>query len=329
MLEFPTMSPMTGGDGVAKVSPTWRQRRRLTTDPHPFEEEPAMTTREATASDQIGRNHGTGVLVDPEWLAVHLDDPRVRVVEVDVSAASYDDWHLDGAVLWNIYQDLKDPNYRPVDRTVVESLIARSGIEPDSKVVFYGYAPAFGFWLLTHYGHRDVGILDCGREVWRAEGRPWTTGVVLPAHTNYRLAEEDGANRALAADVRAAIGRDSTTLVDVRSVAEFLGERFWPSGGMEPGARAGHVPGACHQPIDGLYDDHGSLRPSSELRTVFGSVDLDSDDELITYCTIGGRAATAWFVLTQLLGRRNVRVYDGSWAEWGRSAGAPVEAAGG
>ena len=101
------------------------------------------------------------VLVEPAWLEAHLDDPRVRVVEVDVSAAAYDDGHIDGAVLWNIYQDLKDSDYRPVETAALERLLDRSGIRPETTVVFYGYAPALGLWLMKLHGHADARILDC------------------------------------------------------------------------------------------------------------------------------------------------------------------------
>jgi thiosulfate/3-mercaptopyruvate sulfurtransferase len=264
-------------------------------------------------------------LAQPEWLAAHLDDPAVRVVEVDVSSRAYDEWHIDGAVLWNVYQDLKDADYRLVDTASVERLLARSGISPHSTVVFYGYAPAMGFWLMKLCGHQDVRILDCSRDAWQAEGRAVNSQATEPAAARYVLPEQDGRLRADHTAVRNAIGAPGETLVDVRTWDEYRGERFWPSGGLEPGGRAGHVPSAVHQPIDGLYDERGSFRPVTDLRAVFSAVDLDGGEELISYCTIGGRACTAWFVLTYLLGRDHVRVYDGSWAEWGRMAGAPVE----
>jgi thiosulfate/3-mercaptopyruvate sulfurtransferase len=281
-----------------------------------------------TASDTSAANQPTGtsadVLADPRWLRAHLDDPRVRVIEVDVSPAAYHDWHITGAVLWNVYADLKDAGYRTVDTAALQALVARSGIDPDSTVVFYGYAPALALWLMRLYGHRDVRILDCSRDAWRAGGGPCATAASQPSTGTFHLGHEDPAIRADQATVLDAIGRPGATLVDVRSAAEYQGACFWPSGGMEPGGRAGHVPSAIHQPVDGLYNPDGSFRPAAQLRAIFDPAVLDGDAELITYCTIGGRAATAWFALTYLLGRDRVRVYDGSWAEWGRIPSTPV-----
>jgi thiosulfate/3-mercaptopyruvate sulfurtransferase len=284
-----------------------------------------MKTTTEKAASRPGAGARDAVLVDRHWLDAHLLDPRLRVVEVDVSAAAYDSWHIDGAVLWNIYTDLKDAAYRPVGASAAERLLARSGIEQDSTVVFYGYAPELGLWLMKLYGHADVRILDCSRDTWRAEGHPRRTVASDPEAGGLRPGCEDAHIRADRNAVRDAIGRPGTTLVDVRSAAEYRGERFWPSGGMEPGGRAGHVPSAIHHPIDGIFDADGSFRPTEELRGVFSPAVLEGGDELITYCTIGGRAARAWFVLTYLLGRDRVRVYDGSWAEWGRTDGTPVE----
>jgi thiosulfate/3-mercaptopyruvate sulfurtransferase len=259
----------------------------------------------------------TDQLVDQDWLSAHLDDPQLRVVEVDVSQAAYNDGHIAGAVLWNVYADLKDADYRTVGSDALQRLVERSGINQDSTVVFYGYAPALGLWLMKYYGHRDVRILDCSRDTWHAEGRAWTAEANQPSPGAFQL-KESADIRAELADVRDAIGKPGTTLVDVRSAAEYRGECFWPSGAMQPGGRAGHLPSAIHQPVEDLYRPDGSFRAVAELRDVFSPAVLDGGDELITYCTVGGRAATAWFVLANLLGRRErVRVYDGSWAEWG------------
>jgi len=282
-----------------------------------------MTSAPSIIMDQANRR--ADVLVGPDWLEEHLDDPQVRLVEVDVSATAYNQGHIPGAVLWNVYSDLKDSEYRLLDAAAMAGLLVGTGIGPHSTVVCYGYAPALAFWLMKLYRHADVRVLDCSRRAWTDDERPWTTDAPTPnPTTRYPLAAPNSGIRADYATVRAAIGRRSTSIVDVRSLAEFQGERFWPSGAPEPSGRAGHVPSAIHLPIDNVHDDRGRFRSVDELRRQFTPIAASPVGDVITYCAIGGRAATAWFVLTYLLGHPNVRVYDGSWAEWGHSGAAPV-----
>lgn len=266
-------------------------------------------------------------LVDAAWLEEHLADPGVRVVEVDVSPAAYDAGHIPGAVLWNVYRDLKDGDYRLVGADAIEGLVERSGIAPGSVVVFYGYAPAMGFWLMKLFGHRQARILNTARATWQREGRPWSTEQAGPTPTRYPLPAEDDRVRARQPQVQQAIDDPGRIIVDARTEPEYRGEQFWPSGGMEPGGRAGHVPSAVLVPATSLIDEDGAFRGAPELRQIYAPADPAATDEVITYCTIGGRACTAWFVLTYLLGHERTRVYEGSWAEWGRMTATPVERA--
>jgi len=265
-------------------------------------------------------------LVDADWIEAHLDDPLVRLVELDLTNADYEEGHIPGAVLWNAYTDLRDERYQPKPMESVERLVRASGIDRDTTVVFYGYAPALGFWLMKHLGHDDVRILDLDRTAWVGDGRPWNTDPVAVGATAYRMPHSRSDIRADRDMVVRSIGADHHTILDVRSGLEFSGERFWPSGGTPEGTSAGRVPSAMHLPADGLTDADGAFLPVGELAMMFSSSALDSDQTVTTYCTIGARAATVWFVLTYLLGHPHVRVYDGSWTEWGMDASNPVEA---
>jgi thiosulfate/3-mercaptopyruvate sulfurtransferase len=267
-------------------------------------------------------------LVEPAWLEPRLHQPDVRVVEVDVSRTAYDAEHIPGASLWNVYADLLQPNYRVVDREACRALLERTGITPDTTVVFYGYAASLAFWMLQHYGHRRVAFLNGARSAWLAEGRPTTGEPPSVAPSQYPIEALDAVQPAIRADqrqVEAAIGDRRRRLMDVRSVAEYTGERFWPTLPPEGDQRGGHVPGARLVPIEQTWSTDGRFKPAAELRAYYQANGFTPDTEIITYCAVGGRASQAWFVLTYLLDFPNVRVYDASWIEWGSLPGLPVE----
>jgi len=282
---------------------------------------PAATT-ETRPTTQLDHR-----VVSADWLQTRLDDPRLRIVEVDVSTAAYDDGHIRGAVLWNVYRDFKTPAYEPVDLDTIRRRVEASGIEPGSTVVFYGYAPAMGVWLLSLLGHSDAHILDCARDAWPTHGRVWSTDQPTPTTARYSPPGPLPEIRADLDAVLAAIDDPSVTILDVRSASEYDGERFWPSGGSEPGGRSGHVPGAVRLPLESLLHDDGTFRAEPDLRRAFEELGVPQDAAIITYCTVGGRASTAWFALTRILGRPDVLVFDGSWAQWGLTPSTPVTTA--
>ena len=264
-------------------------------------------------------------IVDTHWIAAHGDDPGVRLVELDVSRAAYDGGHIPDAVFWNAYSDLRDSEYKPVSLVEMEGLLSRSGVVPDTTLVFYGYGAALGFWLMKAYGHADVRMLMGSREQWAQAGGQWSTAVPEPAASAYPLAGADAAALSSRAAVEAAIGDDRAVLLDVRSELEFSGERFWPSGATEDTGRAGRAPGAVSVPIDRLRRDDDTLRDTEQLRGALEQAGVAPGQKVIVYCTIGNRASLAWFALKYRLSYPDVSVYYGSWVEWGKAPDTPVE----
>jgi thiosulfate/3-mercaptopyruvate sulfurtransferase len=268
---------------------------------------------------------GSPALVDPAWISAHLDDPGVRLIEVDVSPADYEKGHIPGAFFWNAYRDLRDSDYMPVSREQLQGMLSRAGITAGTTLVFYGFAGALGFWLARAHGHRDVRVMEGERDRWAAAGGEWSTEAPDPAPTSYRLPPASPELEASREALAAAIDDPDTVILDVRSELEFAGERFWPSGATDDAGRAGHVPGAVNIPIDRFRADDRTLRGREVQRRALEENDVTPARKVIVYCTIGNRAAQVWFGMTHLLGYHDVRLYYASWVEWGRRTDTPVE----
>ncbi|MGQ0600873.1 MAG: sulfurtransferase [Anaerolineales bacterium] len=271
------------------------------------------------------------VLVETQWVADHLHDPKVRLVEVDVDTTAYDSGHIPGASGWNWKKDTQQPIRRDIpDKAGVEELLGRSDIANDTTVILYGdnnnWFATYAFWLLKLYGHADARMMNGGRKKWLDEGRPLTTEAPTLARTTYRAKDPDAKLRALRSLVLDSLGKAGHGLVDVRSPKEFSGELLAPENLPQEGAqRGGHIPGARNIPWGQAVREDGTFKSAADLSALYGGQGLTPDKEIIAYCRIGERSSHTWYVLKYLLGYPNVRNYDGSWTEWGSSIGVPVE----
>ena len=272
------------------------------------------------------------VLVSTDWVARHMDDAAVAVVEVNTDLGEdYHTGHVPGAVGWSLHVDLEDGVRRDIPGVgQIEALMSRSGIERDTTVVLYGdgnnRSATWAFWVLKIYRHADVRIMNGGRAKWLSEGRPLSTELPSRGFTNYRPEAPDRSLRAMKDYVAENLGRAGFRPLDTRSYEEFAGELTSAPGTPPPGIyRKGRIPGAVHVPWDDGASEDGSFLPAGELRRMYEAQGLSPDDEVVPYCRLGVRASYSWFVLKYLLGYSRVRNYDGSWTEWGNAAGVPVE----
>lgn len=270
-------------------------------------------------------------LVSTDWVAEHGRDANVRLVEVDVDTAAYEQGHISGAVGWNWQSQLQQSVRRDVPtKAEMEQLLGSAGIDNNTTVILYGdnnnWFAAWAFWQMKYYGYNDVKLMNGGRAKWEAENRPLTTDVPNHGAKTYRASDPNQALRAYRDQVLASVNAGNISLVDVRSPDEYSGALLAPPALPQEGAqRGGHIPGAANIPWGQAAAEDGTFKSADDLTALYGGKGIDGSKETIAYCRIGERSSHTWFVLTQLLGHSNVRNYDGSWTEWGSIVGAPIE----
>jgi thiosulfate/3-mercaptopyruvate sulfurtransferase len=275
-------------------------------------------------------DYAKDVLVDTQWVQDHLEDPSIRIVEVDENPALYAEAHIPGAVGFDWKTDLQDPVKRDfLGPDEFGALFGSRGISNDHTIVLYGdrnnWFAAYTYWYLKYYGHDNVRLMNGPREKWIAEGRPTTTDVPSHPAATFEAQPGDVAIRAMRDEVLAALGTP-TKLVDVRSPQEYSGELIAMPGYEQEGAqRAGHIPGAASVPWAQAVQEDGTFKSREQLEELYGSRGVIDGNDIIAYCRIGERSAHTWFVLHELLGKPEVKNYDGSWTEWGNLVNVPIE----
>ena len=269
-------------------------------------------------------------LVDTEWVAAHLNDPKVRLIESNEDVLLYETGHIPGAVKLDWVGDLNDPVVRDyLDTTHFEELMSRLGIANDTTVILYGdknnWWATYALWVFKLFGHEDVRIMNGGRKKWIDEGRELTKEVPQYPRAEYHARERnDSEIRAFRDQVRELLGK--VALVDVRSPDEYSGKKLhMPEYPQEGALRGGHIPTAQSIPWGQAVNEDGTFKLREELEQLYGSKGITPDRDVIAYCRIGERSSHTWFVLKYLLGYKNVRNYDGSWTEWGNGVGLPIE----
>lgn len=271
-------------------------------------------------------------LVSTDWLAEHIDDPGLVVVESDEDVLLYDTGHIRGAVKVDWHTELNDQLIRDYrDSDGFAELLSTKGISRDDTIVFYGdnfnWWAAYAMWVFALFGHEDTRLLDGGRQKWIAERRELITEVPDRLRSDYPVVDRNDASiRAFRTDVESHIA-SGLPLVDVRSPEEFRGDLIHMADYPQEGAlRGGHIPGASSVPWKRAANEDGTFKTTNELHAIYrDEVGLSSTDDVIAYCRIGERSSHTWFVLTHLLGYQSVRNYDGSWTEWGNLVMAPIE----
>jgi thiosulfate/3-mercaptopyruvate sulfurtransferase len=272
------------------------------------------------------------VLVETDWLEEHLNDPAIRIVEVDEDTAAYEKGHIPNALGWNWNTDLHAPVGRDyVDQEGLSKLLKQAGVGADTTLVLYGgnnnWFAAYAYWLLRYLGYGNVKLLNGGRKKWELESRPMTNEVPSFEATSYKIdSPVNGDFRAFRDEVLSTVSSGGSSFVDVRSPEEYRGEKLAPDHLPQEQAQVpGHIPGAANVPWGKAANEDGSFKSADELKELYEGQGVTSDKGVIAYCRIGERSSHTWFALHELLGYGDVKNYDGSWTEYGSLVGVPVE----
>ena len=272
------------------------------------------------------------VIVSTDWLKEHLNDPKIRIVEVDYDpTANYQLGHIPGAVLFDWRKDLNHPLQRDIlSKEQLEDLFSRSGIVPDTKIALYGdfnnWFAAYAFWDLQYYGVKNVVLVNGGRKKWIDEDKPLTKDIPTFTRTSYRASGPDENIRVYLGQALDLYKNPNVRLVDVRSPKEFTGEILAPPEyPTEHAQRGGHIPGAVNIPWSQAVREDGTFKSFEDIRKLYEDKGITANRDIVAYCRIGERSSFTWFVLKYLLGYPNVRNYDGSWTEWGNLVRNPIE----
>ncbi|MFC4426678.1 sulfurtransferase [Deinococcus navajonensis] len=279
-------------------------------------------------------SYAKDVLVSTDWVAEHLGQPGIRLIEVDEDILLYDTGHIPGAVKLDWQTDLWHPVQRDfITPEEVSALLGRLGVRPDDQIILYGdksnWWAAYAYWFLSYSGVQGLKLMNGGRQKWVAEGREQTTDAPQVTATDYPALTRDDSLRAYRDEVKAhleSVQAGRGALVDVRSPDEFSGKvTHMPNYPQEGVLRGGHIPGARSIPWAKATNEDGTFKSAEELRALYEGEGVTPDKDVIAYCRIAERSSHSWFVLRELLGYPKVRNYDGSWTEWGNSVGLPIE----
>ncbi|GAA0465180.1 sulfurtransferase [Parasphingorhabdus litoris] len=267
-------------------------------------------------------------LIEPEELQAKLGNENLAIVEMDADDTEYQQTHIPGSIFWNVQEILDEDSVNLTDLAKIQRLLERSGLTPDTEIVVahnsHRGTSGWVYWFFARLGHHKIRVLNGGKERWLLEKRPLTPDATIIGQGDYPVAQVSKAFSCSLSEVSDALLDDDTTLLDVRTKAEFDGSVYLNAPPKE-GERAGHIPGAIHLHCDDVHKEDGSFLSRADILDLLKTIDIDGAKQVFPYCAIGARSAHMWFVLTQLLGWDRVRNFDGSWREWSSNPESPVK----